>query len=171
MLSFHTCIPKLLRWAIAIRFGLVRLAACAQECYSLGGPGGMLPRKNLKFRDYEIASETIFVPIRCFSQARRQFHMNATLPIGSYTNGVGFPILFAFFISQKPHPSQMKPNCKNGKSLEGRLAEQFCHTVRSHLTSFNMIPLCFGALRERPPSSGTNWQCQASHEWGEKWSS
>ena len=39
--------------------------------------------------------------------------------------------------------------------LEGRLAEQFCRTVRSHLASFNMAPMtmCFGALRGRPPSN------------------
>ena len=44
----------------------------AQECYTLGGSGGMLPHKILKFRGYEIASETIFVPIQCLSEARGQ---------------------------------------------------------------------------------------------------
>ena len=39
--------------------------------------------------------------------------------------------------------------------MEGRLAEQFCRTVHSHLASFNMVQaMCFGALRGRPPSNG-----------------
>ena len=32
--------------------------------------------------------------------------------------------------------------CKNEKLLEGRLAEQFCRTVHSHLASFNMVATC-----------------------------
>ena len=43
--------------AVAIRFRVIRLVVCAQERYTLGG---MLPRKILKFRDYEIVSETNF---------------------------------------------------------------------------------------------------------------
>ena len=58
--------------AVAIRFGVVRLVVRVQECYTLGGPGGMLPRTMLKFRGYEIAYETNFVPTRCFSEAKRQ---------------------------------------------------------------------------------------------------
>ena len=27
-----------------------------------------------------------------------------------------------------------------------------------------MVPMCFGALRGRPPSNGANWNRQASHE-------
>ena len=55
--------------AVAIRFGVVRLIVHVQECYTLGVPGGMLPQK---FRGYEIASETKFGPIQCFSEARQQ---------------------------------------------------------------------------------------------------
>ena len=55
--------------AIAIRFGVIRLVVRAQECYTLGGPGGM---QMLKFRGYEIASETNFGPTRRFSEAKRQ---------------------------------------------------------------------------------------------------
>ena len=44
-----------------------------QEGYILGAPGGMLPQKIFfKFRGYEVASETIFVPIECLSEARGQ---------------------------------------------------------------------------------------------------
>ena len=32
--------------AVAIRFGVVRLVVRAQECYTLGGSGGMLPQEN-----------------------------------------------------------------------------------------------------------------------------
>ena len=49
-----------------------------------------------KFRGYEIASETIFGPIRCFWGQMTAFHINAILPIVLYTNGVGFPTLFAY---------------------------------------------------------------------------
>ena len=58
---------------------------------------------------------------------------------------------------------------KSGKLLEGRPTEQFCCTVRSHLASFNTVPMCFGALCGRPLSNGANWQRQASHEWGKRW--
>ena len=39
----------------------------------------MLPQKH--FRGYEIASETIFRTIQCYSEARRQFHMYEYLPL------------------------------------------------------------------------------------------
>ena len=58
---------------------------------------------------------------------------------------------------------------KNGKLLEGRPGRVF-RTVRSRLASFNMSPVCLGALRECLLSNDANWQCQASHGWGEKWS-
>ena len=57
--------------AVAIRFGVVRLVRRAQERYTLGGPGGMLTQENLKFRGYEIVSETNLWPIQSFSEARR----------------------------------------------------------------------------------------------------
>ena len=75
-----------------------------------------------------------------------EFHMMAILPIVSYTN-VGFPwIQFAYQLKATPF---------------GRLAEQFSCTVHSHLASFNMVPMHFGALRGHPPSNGANWECQA----------
>ena len=58
--------------AIAIRFWVIGLVVCAQERYTLGGLGACSPRKILKFRGYEIASETNFGPIRYFSEAKRQ---------------------------------------------------------------------------------------------------
>ena len=67
----------------------------------------MLPRKILKFRGYAIASETTFGLI--YDASRRpttEFHMNAILPIASYTNGVGFRS--SSLIGRKPHPSQVK---------------------------------------------------------------
>ena len=56
--------------AVAIRFGVVRLVVCAT--YTLGGLGGMLPRKDFEMYMAEIASEAIFGPVQCFSEARRQ---------------------------------------------------------------------------------------------------
>ena len=41
--------------------------------------------------------------------------------------------------------------------------------IHSHLTSFNISPVCLRALHGRPPSNGTTWRCQANHEWGKKW--
>jgi len=35
-----------------------------------------------------------------------EFHMNAILPIASYTNGVGFSIQFAYHL-KATHPSQV----------------------------------------------------------------
>ena len=72
--------------------------------------------------------------------------MIAILPIASYTS-VGFPwIQFAYRSKATPF---------------GRLVEQFCCTVHSHLASFNMVPMRFGALRGRSPSNGANWERQA----------
>ena len=34
--------------AVAIRFGVIRLVVCAQERYTLGRPGGMLPQENFE---------------------------------------------------------------------------------------------------------------------------
>ena len=34
--------------AVAIRFGVIRLVVCAQERYTLGGAGGMLPQENFE---------------------------------------------------------------------------------------------------------------------------
>ena len=61
-------------------------------------------------RGYKIASETIFGPIQCFSEARRQsFTWMPFCPLGRT------PMVSAFrscsLIDRKPHPSQMKPNC------------------------------------------------------------
>ena len=66
------CFKEYLNRAVAIRLGVIRLVVCTQECYTLGGPEGMLPQEILKFRGYEIASETNFGPIRCFSKAKQQ---------------------------------------------------------------------------------------------------
>ena len=40
-------IPTYFR-AVAIRFGVIRLVVRAQECYTLGGPGGMLPQEKFE---------------------------------------------------------------------------------------------------------------------------
>ena len=43
-----------------------------------------------------------------------QFHMNAILPIVSYTNGVGFPIQFAYWPKATPFAGKV---CETNRSL------------------------------------------------------
>ena len=97
-----------------------------------------------------------------------EFHMNVILTIASYSTGVGFSLQFAYRPKAAPFAGEACARLivpyKNAKSLEERLAEQLCRTVRSHLVSFNVVPMCFGALRGRPPSKNANWQRQARHE-------
>ena len=92
------------------------MVACVQERYTLGGPGGMLPQENfLKFRVYEIASETNSGP----GGQTTEFHMNAILPIASYTNGVSFPIQFACRSKATPFAGEAcETNRENGKLLK-----------------------------------------------------
>jgi len=66
-----------------------------------------------------------------------------------YTTGVGGSAYRSKATPFAGETCETTGNRKKGKLLEGRLAEQFCRTVRSHLSSFNMIPVCFGALRGR----------------------
>ena len=59
---------------------------------------------------------------------------------------------------------------KNGKLLEGRFRNgSFLHCWQP-CHKFNRSSVCLGALCGHPPSNGTNWQCQATHEWRKKWS-
>ena len=63
-----------------------------------------------------------------------EFHINAILPIASYSNGVCFPIRFAY---------QPKATPFAGEACE---------------TNHTMVPNFFGALRGRPLSNNANWQ-------------
>ena len=94
--------------------------------------------------------------------------MNGILPIVSYTTGGGFLIRFAYRPKATPLASEA---CETNPSLvrtESCWKEDSRNSsvalFHSHLTSFNMVPMCFGALRGRPPSNGTNWQQQASQQ-------
>ena len=88
--------------------GQVRSACVSmQQLLLLGWSGGMLPQKCLKFRGYEIASETIFGPIRCFSEARRQsFTCTLSAPLRRTT------LVLAFWsfanLATHMHPSEMR---------------------------------------------------------------
>ena len=53
--------------AVAIKFGVVRLVV--RDATARGVWGHAPPRTYLEFRGYEIASETIFGPKRCFTEA------------------------------------------------------------------------------------------------------
>ena len=80
----------------------------------------------------------------------------------------------SFLIGQKPHApftgEACETNHKNWKLLEKKITEQLCHTDHSNCASFNLVPVCLGALHGHPPSNSAKWRCQASHEWGKMWS-
>jgi len=60
--------------------------------------------------------------------------MNSILPIALYTNGVGFPIQFAYRPKATPFAGEAcETTCKHGKLLEDSR-----NTVRSHLARFNI---------------------------------
>ena len=127
------------------------------------------------FGGYEIASETTFGPIRCFLKASRHadFHMYECvpfMPIVCTALVLAFQ-LFAYLTSHTLCRRGLKTNRSLGrtKSCRKEDSEEFFCTVRSYLASFNMSPVCLGALLEHSPSYGTNWQCKASYEWGGKW--
>ena len=124
------------------------------------------PRKILKFRSYEIASETIFRSRRCLSEARRQsftrmsiysfYPLRRTLVLVSASRSV-------LLICQKLHPLQLRLarliTCKNGKLLAERLSEQLCRIAHDHHANFNLVPVCLGALR------GVCQACHAGKPW------
>ena len=56
----------------------------------------MLPSELLRFKGHEIASETIFAPIRCFSEDRRQAFQRAQVSaLRSFANLVSYMHLVA----------------------------------------------------------------------------
>ena len=85
----------------------------------------------LEFRAYEIVSETIIGSIRCFLDARRQFHMHEYLiflPIASYS------IAFSFPLSRKPHPSETNRLLGRTESCwKEDLKSSFTLAAHSHL--------------------------------------
>ena len=61
----------------------------------------------MKFRGYEIAPETyIWANTMLLGGQTTEFHMNAILPIASYSAGVA--LRSSLLIGRKPHPSQVK---------------------------------------------------------------
>ena len=102
-------------------------SARAKTPYPGGAWGACSPRKILKFRGSEIASETNFGPIRCQTT---EFHMNAILSIASYTNVVGFPILFVYLLKATPFAGEARET--NDSQLIKRLttnkAAGSCHS-------------------------------------------
>ena len=131
----------------------------------LGEVGGMPPpRKFLEFRGYEIASETIFGPKRCFSEARRQssIRMNS-YPFCPLRQIAAFHSLISQAI---PFADEA---CETNRSL-GRTEscwktrKRFFRTVCSHLVlCFNVLPRCVCAMgvREHWPYLAT-----PSKPWG-----
>ena len=56
-------------FTVAIGLVVVRLVSTQQ----LGMSGGVPPKKFMEYRDYEIASETIYGLIQCFLEVRHSF--------------------------------------------------------------------------------------------------
>ena len=141
-----------------------------------GRDGGMLPQKFLEFRGYEIASETI---------------LGQTMLLGGLTTRVSHTWISTlsahcvvqhwFRLPDRSLISQATPGfideaCETiiihleiWKVVGRKTQQRFFAAIYSHLTSFNISPVCLRALHGRPPSNGTTWQCQANHEWGKKW--
>ena len=83
-------------------------------------------RKFLEFKGYEVASETIFGPKRCFSEARRQsftcMNIYPFCPLRHIAlHGFDFPIVRQ---SHKPHPSQIVR--LEEQKIVGRLGLSHC---------------------------------------------
>ena len=88
-----------------------------------------------------------------------EFHMNAILPIASYSAGVGFPIQFAYRPKATPFAGEVcKTNCslvRTESSWKTR-GTVLLHCSSTKLLIFNMVSMCFGALRGCPPNNGAN---------------
>ena len=104
------------------------------------GLGACSPRKFWEFRGYEVASETIFGPKRCFSEARRQsFTCMNICPL----RHIALVSAFRSFANLTSHTLRRSFGWKNGKLLE----DSVFRTVRSHLVfCCNMSPRCVRAM-------------------------
>ena len=105
--------------------------------------GGGKRRKFLEFRVYEVASETILGPKRCFSEARRQsFTRMNTYPFCSLCH-IALVSVFRLFANLTSHTLRRSFGWKNRKLLE----DSVFRTVRSHLVlCCNMSPCCVRAM-------------------------
>ena len=145
-LPFANCASCLsLCRAIAIRDGVVRFIVRVQECYTLGGCGGTLRQKNLG------AVRLFLWPfLGQYNASHRQD--NTFLSIVLYTStGVSFPIRFAY--QSKAMHTFAGEACETNCS---RVRTKSCCTACSQSASFNLVPVCFRALRGRLPSNDTN---------------
>ena len=76
---------------------MIRLVVHAQERYTLGGPGGMLPQENFEIQElWDCFWDQFWANMMLLGGQATEFHMNAILPIALYTIGVGFPIQFVY---------------------------------------------------------------------------
>ena len=105
------------------------------------GVWGHAPQKFWEFRGYEVASETISGPKRCFSKARRhaEFYMHEHLPFLPVA-----PLVSAFW-SFANLTSHILHRSLGERKIIGRLS--LSHSVRSHLVlCCNMSPRCVRAM-------------------------
>ena len=123
------------------------------------------PRKFLDFRGYEIASETIYGPIRCSSEDRRQrFTCMNIYPFCTLRRRVYSSYLFrpsnCSLISQATPFANEACETVIAKTVSCWKENSVFCTIYSHLSSFNMSPVFLGALHGHPPSNGANWRRQ-----------
>ena len=65
--------------------------------------------------------------------------------LAAYSTGFGFLIVTLIVYLEER------------KAVGEKDSEEFFRTVLSHLTTFNISPVCLGALCGHPTSNGTNW--------------
>ena len=126
-------------------------------------------RNFLKFRGYEIASETIFGPMQMLLGGKTtESHMYEYLPIVLYSNGFGFPIVR---VSCKPHPLQMKlvrliVRLEEWKAVVGRLRRILSHCLQPSC-KIQHVTCVLGGVRQALALIGNTKQAKSE---GEKWS-
>ena len=107
--------------AVAIRFGAVRLVVHAQERYTLGGPGGMLPQKNfLNLRAMRLLLRPFLGQYDASRRPDDRVSHDAILLTALYSAGVGFPIQFAYQPKATPFTGEV---CETNRSLVRRLLQ------------------------------------------------
>ena len=111
----------------------------------------------MEFRDYQIASETIFAPRRCSSKARRQsFTCMNIYPFcslhRSYTALISQAMSFADEACKTKHLLG-----RMGKLLEDSGEFFLFQSVCNHLASFNMSPVyLYGGFHGCPSSNAAS---------------
>ena len=94
-------------------------SARVRALYPRGAWGHAPPGKLWNLWAMRLLLRPILSPSMLLGDQTTEFHLNAILHIASYTNGVGFPIQFAYQPKATPIAGEAcETNRKNGKLLE-----------------------------------------------------